>query len=71
MRRMSTTRRLIEKDYGLEDGELDGMSMKEIYEIVGEEDGALDIYRFVLDDDDDKKEDKKYEKRINTVSWLK
>ena len=68
MRRMSTTRRLIEKDYGLEDGELDGMSMKEIYEIVGEEDGALDIYRFVLDDDDDKKEDKKYEKRINTVS---
>jgi Tfp pilus assembly protein FimV len=60
MRRMSTIRRLIEKDYGLEDGELDGSSMKEIYEIVGEEDGALDIYRFVLDDDDDddKKEDK-------------
>ena len=49
MRRMSTIRRLIEKDYGLEEGELDGMSMKEIYEIVGEEEGALDRYRFVQD----------------------
>ena len=51
MRRMSTTRRLIEKEYGLEDGELDGMRMKEIYEIVGEEDGALDRFRFVLEDE--------------------
>jgi hypothetical protein len=56
MRRMTTVRRLIEKDYGLEDGELDGMSMKEIYEIVGEEDGALDRYRFVPDDDDEEEE---------------
>ena len=53
MRRMSTVRRLIERDYGLEDGELDGSSMKEIYEIVGEEDGALDRYRFVQDEDDE------------------
>lgn len=50
MRRMSTIRRLIEKDYGLEEGELDGMSMKEIYEVVSEEDGALDRYRFVQDE---------------------
>lgn len=53
MRRMSTTRRLIEKEYGLEDGELDGMRMKEIYKVVGEEDGALDRFRFVLEDDED------------------
>lgn len=53
MRRMSTTRRLIEKEYGLEDGELDGMRMKEIYKVVGEEDGALDRFRFVLEDDGD------------------
>ena len=53
MRRMSTVRRLIERDYGLEDGELDGSSMKEIYEIVGEEAGALDRYRFVQDEDDE------------------
>lgn len=52
MRRMSTTRRLIEKDYGLEDGELDGLSMKEICEVVGEEDGALDKYRFVQDEEE-------------------
>ena len=51
MRRMSTVRRLIEKEYGLEDGELDGMRMKQIYEIVGEEDGALDRFRFVQDED--------------------
>ena len=53
MRRMSTTRRLIEKEYDLEDGLLDGMSMKEIYEVVGEEDGALDRFRFVDEDDEE------------------
>lgn len=53
MRRMSTTRRLIEKAYDLEDGSLDGMSMKEIYEVVGEEDGALDRFRFVNEDDEE------------------
>ena len=53
MRRMSTTRRLIEKEYGLEDGELDGMKMKEIYEITKAEDGELDHFRFVLDEDEE------------------
>lgn len=53
MRRMTTTRRLIEKDYGLEEGELDGMSMKEICEIVGAEDGELDRYRFVQDEEEE------------------
>ena len=56
MRRMSTIRRMIEKDYGLEDGELDGSSMKEIYEIVGEEEGALDRYRFVPDEDEEEED---------------
>ncbi len=53
MRRMSTVRRMIEKDYGLEDGELDGMSMREMCQIVGEEDGALDRYKFVQDDEEE------------------
>lgn len=53
MRRMTTVRRMIEKDYGLEDGELDGMRMKEIYEIVGAEDGELDRYKFVPDEEEE------------------
>ena len=53
MRRMSTVRRMIERDYGLEEGELDGVRMKEIYEIVGAEDGALDRYKFVPYDEEE------------------
>lgn len=55
MRRMSTIRRMIEKDYGLEDGELDGKSMKTIYEITGAEDGELDRYKFEQDENEEEK----------------
>ena len=57
MRRMSTIRRMIEKDYGLEDGELDGMRMKRIYEITGAEDGELDRYKFEQDEDEEEEEE--------------
>lgn len=53
MRRMTTIRRLIEKEYGLEDGELDGMKMKEIYEITKAEDGELDRFRFISEEDEE------------------
>ena len=56
MRRLSTTRKLIEKAYGLEEGSLEGMSMKKIYEALNEEEGALDRFRYV--DEDEEEEDK-------------
>ena len=56
---MTTTRRLIEEAYGLEDGCLDGMRMSEIYEALGEEEGALDRFRFVLDEGEEEAEDYK------------
>lgn len=37
-------RRAVEQDYGLEDGELDGVDIREAEQIIGEEDGALDRY---------------------------
>ena len=37
-------RRAVEQDYGLEDGELDGVDIREAERMVGEEDGALDRY---------------------------
>lgn len=43
-------RRAIEERYGLEDGELDGKSIREAEEMCGEEEGGFD--RFVIDDDD-------------------
>lgn len=44
MAKLKIHRRAIEKDYGLEDGELDGCSLNEIYAITHAEDGELDIY---------------------------
>lgn len=38
-------RGLIEKRYGLEDGETDGMSLRQIERLVHEEKGALDMYK--------------------------
>ena len=37
-------RRAVEQDYGLEDGELDGVDIHETERMIGEEDGALDRY---------------------------
>ena len=37
-------RRAVECDYGLDNGELDGVSIYRAIEIVGEEEGALDRY---------------------------
>lgn len=37
-------RRAVEQDYGLEDGELDGVDIHEATRMIGEEDGALDRY---------------------------
>jgi len=37
-------RRAVEQDYGLEDGELDGVDIREAEQMIGEEDGALDRY---------------------------
>ena len=37
-------RRAVEKEYGLEDGELDGVSIRDAEELVGEEEGALDSF---------------------------
>ena len=42
-------RRAVEQEYGLEEGELDGVSLADAEQIVGEEDGALD--RFVIQDE--------------------
>ena len=37
-------RRAVERIYGLEDGELDGVDIREAEKIVGEEEGALDRF---------------------------
>ena len=37
-------RRAVEQDYGLEDGELDGVDIHEAERMIGEEEGALDRY---------------------------
>lgn len=42
-------RRAVEQEYGLEEGELDGVSLADAEQIVGEEEGALD--RFVIQDE--------------------
>lgn len=42
-------RRAIEKRYGLEDGELDGKTIREAEEMCGEEEGGFDMY---IDDND-------------------
>lgn len=39
-------RRKVEKQYGLEDGELDGVSIRDAEEMVGEEEGALDKFLY-------------------------
>ncbi len=43
-------RRAVEKDYNLEDGELDGVDIRDAEEMVGEEEGALDRYIFAFQD---------------------
>lgn len=42
-------RRAVEAEYGLEEGELDDVSIREAEDIVDEEEGALD--RFIIDDE--------------------
>lgn len=49
-------RRAVEKEYGLEDGELDGVSIRDAEKITGEEDGALDRFLIGVEIDDDLKE---------------
>ena len=44
-------RRAVEQEYGLEDGELDGFSIREAEALIGEEEGALD--RFIIEDDEE------------------
>ncbi len=41
-------RRAVEQEYGLEDGELDGVDIRDAEEMIGEEEGALDrfVYEF-------------------------
>ena len=46
-------RRAVERDYDLEDGELDGVDIRRAEEMIGEEDGALDRYIFAFQDDED------------------
>lgn len=42
-------RRAVEREYDLEDGELDGVSIRDAEELVGEEEGALD--RFIIEEE--------------------
>ncbi len=44
-------RRAVEQAYGLEDGELDGVSIRKAEDMIGAEEGELD--RFISDDEDD------------------
>lgn len=44
-------KRAVEREYGLEDGELDSISIRDAEKLIGEEDGALD--RFINNDDED------------------
>lgn len=46
-------RRAVEKEYGLEDGELDGVSIRDAEAMVGEEEGALDRFIESLKEDID------------------
>ena len=59
-------RRAIEERYGLEDGELDGKSIREAEEICGEEEGGFDMY--IIDDIDDpdaEDEDASWDEKAN------
>mgnify|MGYP003292118378 CR=1 FL=1 len=42
-------RRAVEAEYGLEDGELDGVSIRDAEDILGLEEGELDSYKYVDD----------------------
>lgn len=47
-------RRAVEKEYNLEDGELDGVSIRDAEEMIGEEEGALDRFIESLTEENDK-----------------
>lgn len=49
-------REKIETDYNLDLGETDGMNLREIENLVGEEEGALDRYLFEDEDSDEAEE---------------
>ena len=50
--KLHQARRKIEEDYGLEDGETDGLNLREIEKLVHEEEGALDRYISDVEEDD-------------------
>ena len=70
-------RRAVEKEYGLEDGELDGVSIRDAEEMIGEEEGALDRFIESLNEektevfditDADQKKIKKWWKDVETAN---
>lgn len=50
--KLHQARRKIEEDYGLEDGETDGLNLREIEKLVHEEEGSLDRYISDVEEDD-------------------
>jgi len=50
--KLCQARRKIEEDYGLEDGETDGMNLREIEKLVHEEEGSLDRYISDVEEND-------------------